>query len=807
MREVAAGGGCLTVDVSDPAQLKSALERLMDDDTLRRSLSEAAVRRPMPRWTDYLNEIRASMTGSKGLVYVWVDATISYSANTGIQRVTRQLARGLIEAGFRLVPVKWGSAEQPFCAVSAEELAHFARWNGPAPDLWHPWVAPEDHRGGGWLIMPELPLNLSEAEQQSVRRAGRAAGLKSAAIFYDTIPWKMRDIYPPAFADAHRSYIRELANYDLVLPISQYSREEMSAVLEQEFQLSESELGHIQACLLPAEFPEQSQAKEPAVDHDGVVEIICVGTVEPRKNHERLLDAFELACQTSDARLHLTIAGGGLSFDPELAERVRARVAASLRVDWEEDADDVRVKQLYRRCDFTVYPSVEEGFGVPILESLWHAKPVICADFGAMLEVAAEGGGCVTVDVRDIQALAQAIANLANSPSERQRLADEARLRSFRTWGDYAHDVSDRLGLWTYPSPEDVRLRRAAMGLSTRPKLSVCISTYNRAAWLSTSLRNIATLYPHPVEGVEFLICDNASSDHTPAVVRPFMLRSDAVYRRNRENVGMLGNLRETAASASGDYIWILGDDDLLKPGSVEKVLEVIKLIPEATLIYLNYAHTSIEDPRAVVDFGRFFAEAIPITPPEEDLTGPIREICARNENFFTAIYTLVFRRDHALKAYSQDTSGRPFSSMLTCIPTTHYVLHHMMGETGVWIGSPQVVVNLNVSWAKYAPLWILERIPEVYMIARQKGVDRESIDRWRRHTLNSVEHFFEDIFAEDPLGNAAYFSAARLVRHFCDLPEFQAHRPKLLDIYRRAHASGHQAATEPPSRVFGEAE
>ena len=79
------------------------------------------------------------------------------------------------------------------------------------------------------------------------------------------------------------------------------------------------------------------------------------------------------------------------------------------------------------------------------------------------------------------------------------------------------------------------------------------------------------------------------------------------------------------------------------------------------------------------------------------------------SENFFTAIYCLVFRRDHAIRAYSQDVVGPPFSSLLTCVPTAHYVCNHLFQEMGYWLGEPCVVVNMNVSWARYAPVWVLE--------------------------------------------------------------------------------------------------
>jgi len=102
-------------------------------------------------------------------------------------------------------------------------------------------------------------------------------------------------------------------------------------------------------------------------------------------------------------------------------------------------------------------------------------------------------------------------------------------------------------------------------------------------------------LYPDAIEGVEFLVCDNASTDHTAEVVKPFLARPDFSYHRNAHNVGMLGNLRETTLVSRGKYVWILGDDDLLLPGAVEKVLGAIKSNDNVALVYLNYAFTRID--------------------------------------------------------------------------------------------------------------------------------------------------------------------------------------------------------------------
>jgi glycosyltransferase involved in cell wall biosynthesis len=405
-------------------------------------------------WSDVVTKIEASGPGGYPLIYYWVDTTIVVPVNTGIQRVVRQMARGLIEAGFRLVPVKWGDDDQPLAPVSHEALEHFARWNGPAIDQWHGWTPAVAHSGGGCFIMNELPHNLTSAQQAAFRSVAEAAGLKTAAVFYDAIPWKMAHLYPENFSTAHMTYMAELSRYAKVLAISEYSRAELVKTLGEELQIPESALRHIVACPLAAEFPEAGEIALLPPRQDGAIEILCLGTVEPRKNHERLLTAFELASQRSAKPLHLTIIGGGHSFEPDLAVRVRAKVEASKNIDWEEKADDARVKQLYARCHFTIYPSLEEGFGMPILESLWYGKPAICANFGAMHEVG-EGGGCVTVDVTDVEAMAEAIVSIANTPGKLASLIEEAKIRQFRSWRDYTQDVAEKLSLHIIPTEND----------------------------------------------------------------------------------------------------------------------------------------------------------------------------------------------------------------------------------------------------------------------------------------------------------------------------------------------------------------
>ena len=815
MAEAAAGGGCLTVDVRDAGTIERAIATLTGNMDDLRKLEREAVARKSVTWPDYTKDFcalidRATKPRNKiGKIFYWVGQTCILPFNTGIQRVARGLARALIESGLDLVPVKWDITTGFFVLPTNSELSHLAQWNGPVADDWASWDA-KTFEPSDWLLIPEVISDPSGPSITTISAMAHARGLRVASIFFDAIPWKMRDFYPPQATEAHCDYMRFLNDSDLVFSISGHSNADLLKFLRsQPFLHTPNLFERLRVALLPGEFRETPRNTEikPACE---TVRILCVGTVEPRKNHLTLLKAFAKVQMRApgNKRVELTIAG--IAPFPNLEKEVQSLVKSIPGVCWEREVNDSHLRELYHSSDFTVFPSLEEGFGLPILESLWNARPCICHNSGAMAEVAV-GGGCLMTDTADAEALASAIMQLITDEGLRLKLAREAVSRPFKKWRDYAEEIvkslaEDRIVPFRKSSvvPENESWFRANMvNLETRPLLSVCITTYNRGEWLALSLKNLVRLVPKPIPGVEIVVCDNTSTDRTPDIVKPYEGRSDFRYYRNQSNVGMLGNLRVTAHHARGQYVWILGDDDLVAPGAIEKVLAAISQNPDAALVYLNYAYTREEAAKRVTNLDVFFANATPITKPTIDKVAPISRLATLSENFFTAIYCLVFRRDHALRAYTQDTSGRPFSTMLSCIPTTYHVLNNMMHEQGVWLGTPQVVINLNVSWLKYASIWILERIPETFDLAEKMGALRKEIDERRIAHLPNIWHWFGEIIKDDPEGNAAYFNPARFFSRFKHLREFQVRAPELIEAYREAHFADPARFPLPPEDLF----
>ena len=120
-----------------------------------------------------------------------------------------------------------------------------------------------------------------------------------------------------------------------------------------------------------------------------------------------------------------------------------------------------------------------------------------------------------------------------------------------------------------------------------KPILSICIPTYNRANILAETLSNILNSIMGFNE-IEIIVSDNASSDSTKEIVKTFINKYPEIkYYRNEINIYEL-NYYTVVEKATGDYIWVFGDDDKILPGLIDKVIRYIK--KDFNLIIANYS-------------------------------------------------------------------------------------------------------------------------------------------------------------------------------------------------------------------------
>jgi glycosyltransferase involved in cell wall biosynthesis len=162
-------------------------------------------------------------------------------------------------------------------------------------------------------------------------------------------------------------------------------------------------------------------------DGDRPLRVLAVGTLEPRKNLVRLLDALRLVALKQ--AVHLRVIGP----DGYQSSRIRQRLSTGIQVDLIGWASETDLAREYRAADIFAYPSIYEGFGLPVLEAMSAGTPTVASTGGSIPEVA--GDAALLVDPLDPAAMAAAILQLAGDPAlaEGLRARGLERARLF-TW-------------------------------------------------------------------------------------------------------------------------------------------------------------------------------------------------------------------------------------------------------------------------------------------------------------------------------------------------------------------------------------
>ncbi len=370
-------------------------------------------------------------------------------ARTGIQRVTRSLRTALGDAA---VSITHDPHQQTWRTLETWELANLTATEA-AGKRGAAWPLSAKVRGfvrkkfgagatptkahlppSSGLVVPEV---FSPGVAAALPELFAAANGPRVALFHDAIALKFPDLTPTKTVARFPGYLRELLVFDGIAAVSEDSRD---ALRDYWRWLGVTNAPPIQAIPLGLDVAPSAPATSTA-EGGSLPIILSVGSLEGRKNHVALLDACEeLWAEGEKFQLHLI----GLAH-PQTGrtalERVQSLQAKGRALRYEGPATDAALEAAYAECAFTIYPSLIEGFGLPVIESLSHGKPCICSGRGALGE-SARGGGCIALDSVDAASLAGAMRRLLTQPAEVSALATAARARKFRTWRAYAQELT-----------------------------------------------------------------------------------------------------------------------------------------------------------------------------------------------------------------------------------------------------------------------------------------------------------------------------------------------------------------------------
>lgn len=296
---------------------------------------------------------------------------------TGIQRVVYSLAKGFeAQGGILITPIiinDNGSA-------ALFDLATFSSGK-------------DFNISKGDLVITAAPnWDLPENEKRLLEY--RSNGALIVSVLYDVIPWKLPHSYGPGFPEIYNAWLsRMVASSDAILSISESSLKDLT-----EFCLDLSLNVPKTAVFRLGDDINEFSTMSLSTELEGIFRdkykdkfILSVGTIEYRKNHILLLNAYrELLLSGEKEPFKLFIVGKEGWLNSDIKYQVNNDPLLKDRIVILEGVSDEELDYLYSNCEYTVYPSIYEGWGLPVAESLRYGKPCIASNSSSLVEISPE---------------------------------------------------------------------------------------------------------------------------------------------------------------------------------------------------------------------------------------------------------------------------------------------------------------------------------------------------------------------------------------------------------------------------------
>ena len=381
---------------------------------------------------------RWSVRVATGTTLVDVAHTASTTLSTGIQRVAREATRRWLR-DHDCEALSWTQDFEAPRELTDVELGRIVSARAAEQDLPSeqttvvvPWRAR--------YLVPELAAEPQRSAR--LRALARFSGNRTGAIGFDCVPLTSAETTQLGFAGVFAGNLSAVRWFDRVVTISEAARTEYRG-----WTRMIGAIGvpgpQLETVLLPVEAPDPADVDVRAARDRFVVAglplVLVVGSHEPRKNHAAVLHAAELLWREG-LEFSLTFVGGNAWDSEAFQARLAGLQAGGRPVETASKIPDAQLWGAYQLARFTVFPSFNEGYGLPVAESLAVGTPAITSGFGSMLEIA-EGGGTLLVDPHDDLSVADAMRRLLTHPPTLRRLRQEAEARPARTWDEYAAEA------------------------------------------------------------------------------------------------------------------------------------------------------------------------------------------------------------------------------------------------------------------------------------------------------------------------------------------------------------------------------
>lgn len=230
------------------------------------------------------------------------------------------------------------------------------------------------------------------------------------AIIHDMTPFLIPESFLPAHARYQQWYFRLAARTcERIVTVSDHSKQDICRILGVPDE-------HVVVAPLASNLDSTPAAPIDLRSSLGITKpfVLYVGAIHPRKNLARLILAFaqlKRVCQSD----HQLVIAGARRWQPQEALAAQAAAEISEHLLFTGPVSEDVLVSLFRQCDLFVYPSIYEGFGLPVLEAMSLGAPVVTSNTSSLPEVA--GDAALLVDPTQVEAITDAMKRVLTDPA------------------------------------------------------------------------------------------------------------------------------------------------------------------------------------------------------------------------------------------------------------------------------------------------------------------------------------------------------------------------------------------------------
>ena len=244
--------------------------------------------------------------------------------------------------------------------------------------------------------------------------------------------------------------------------------------------------------------------------------------------------------------------------------------------------NDEDLESLYEKTVFTIFPSLFEGYGLPIVESLWRLRPCICHSGTSTAELGLHSG-CIHIDMNNnIIGLKKEIDNLLNRENYDCKI-NEILKTKFKTWNEYTQEILN--------SFENQKLTH---NYSYNTELSIGIPIYNFEKYIPETLTSI--MDQALKNNVMVNILDGCSTDNTYNKIKEIQKKYHNLrYIKNLKKGGIDLDMSLVVSNCNSKYVWLFSGDDIMEPNSIDYILKQLNKFPNIDMILCRHMEHNLE--------------------------------------------------------------------------------------------------------------------------------------------------------------------------------------------------------------------